>query len=159
MTAEILVPVSFGELLDKISILQIKSERISDEGKLANVRKELSALEQTWMAHPAAVKDIAKLRAELKAVNEQLWDIEDDIRLKEKVQAFDQGFIDLARSVYLRNDERAHQEGDQPGAGLGVRGREVLPGLRAAHVNPGRLPITPGGRRRSVRTQRYRLPR
>jgi len=107
MTAEILVPVSFGELLDKISILQIKSERISDEGKLANVRKELSALEQTWMAHPAAVKDIAKLRAELKAVNEQLWDIEDDIRLKEKVQAFDQGFIDLARSVYLRNDERA----------------------------------------------------
>jgi len=107
MTAEILVPVSFGELLDKISILQIKSERISDEGKLANVRKELSALEQTWMAHPAAVKDVAKLRAELKAVNEQLWDIEDDIRLKEKAQAFDQGFIDMARSVYLRNDERA----------------------------------------------------
>ena len=107
MTAEILVPVSFGELLDKISILQIKSERISDEGKLANVRKELSALETTWMAHPAAVKDIAKLRAELKAVNEQLWDIEDDIRLKEKAQAFDQGFVDLARSVYLRNDERA----------------------------------------------------
>ncbi|MBO8042612.1 hypothetical protein J6396_33705, partial [Pseudomonas aeruginosa] len=91
MSAEILVPVSFGELLDKISILQIKSERISDEGKLANVRRELSALEQTWMAHPAAVKDIAKLRAELKAVNEQLWDIEDDIRLKEKAQAFDQG--------------------------------------------------------------------
>ena len=57
--------------------------------------------------HPAAVKDIAKLRAELKAVNEQLWDIEDDIRLKEKAQAFDQGFVDLARSVYLRNDERA----------------------------------------------------
>ena len=107
MTAEILVPVSFGELLDKISILQIKSERISDEGKLANVRRELSALEKTWMAHPAAVKDIAKLRAELKAVNEQLWDIEDDIRLKEKAQAFDQGFVDLARSVYLRNDERA----------------------------------------------------
>ncbi|EKT4100317.1 MULTISPECIES: DUF6165 family protein [Stenotrophomonas] len=107
MSAEILVPVSFGELLDKISILQIKSERISDEGKLANVRRELSALEQTWMAHPAAVKDIAKLRAELKAVNEQLWDIEDDIRLKEKAQAFDQGFVDLARSVYLRNDERA----------------------------------------------------
>ena len=71
------------------------------------MRRELSALEQTWMAHPAAVKDIAKLRAELKAVNEQLWDIEDDIRLKEKAQAFDQGFVDLARSVYLRNDERA----------------------------------------------------
>lgn len=107
MTAEILVPVSFGELLDKISILQIKSERIGDEAKLANVRKELSALEKTWMAHPAAVKDVARLRADLKEVNEQLWDIEDDIRLKEKAQAFDQDFIDLARSVYLRNDERA----------------------------------------------------
>ncbi|KOQ72279.1 DUF6165 family protein [Stenotrophomonas maltophilia] len=107
MTAEILVPVSFGELLDKISILQIKSERIGVEAKLANVRKELSALEKTWMAHPAAVKDVARLRADLKEVNEQLWDIEDDIRLKEKAQAFDQDFIDLARSVYLRNDERA----------------------------------------------------
>ena len=107
MTAEILVPVSFGELLDKISILQIKSERISDEGKLANVRRELSALDTTWMGHPAAVKDIAKLRADLKAVNEQLWDIEDEVRLKEKAQAFDQAFVDLARSVYLRNVERA----------------------------------------------------
>ena len=107
MTAEILVPVSFGELLDKISILQIKSERISDEGKLANGRRELSALDTTWMGHPAAVKDIAKLRADLKAVNEQLWDIEDEIRLKEKAQAFDEAFVQLARSVYIENDERA----------------------------------------------------
>jgi hypothetical protein len=82
--SEIVVPVSFGELLDKIAILQIKSERIADPAKLANVRRELSALEQTWMAHPAAGHDIAKLRAALKAVNERLWVIEDDIRMKER---------------------------------------------------------------------------
>ncbi|MEN5426274.1 DUF6165 family protein [Stenotrophomonas pennii] len=107
MTAEILVPVAFGELLDKISILQIKSERISDEAKLANVRTELSALEKTWMAHPAGGKDVAQLRAELKAVNEELWDIEDAIRLQDKAGDFGETFIALARSVYLRNDERA----------------------------------------------------
>ncbi|MGQ4583164.1 DUF6165 family protein [Lysobacter sp. F60174L2] len=105
--SEILVPVSFGELLDKIAILQIKSERMSDPAKLANVRNELSALEKTWMGHPAANTDIVRLRADLKAVNERLWDIEDDIRVKEKAQAFDEGFIKLARSVYFQNDERA----------------------------------------------------
>ncbi|MDR6095536.1 DUF6165 family protein [Stenotrophomonas sp. SORGH_AS_0321] len=107
MTAEILVPVAFGELLDKISILQIKSERISDEAKLTNVRTELSALEKTWMAHPAGGKDVAQLRAELKAVNEELWDIEDNIRLQDKAGDFGDAFVALARSVYLRNDERA----------------------------------------------------
>ena len=107
MTAEILVPVAFGELLDKISILQIKSERISDEGKLANVRTELSALEKTWMAHPAGGKDVAQLRADLKAINEELWDIEDNIRLQDKAGDFGDAFVALARSVYLRNDERA----------------------------------------------------
>ena len=112
MTAEIQVPVSFGELLDKISILQIKSERISDEAKLANIRTELSALEKTWLAHPAGVKDIAKLRADLKAVNERLWDIEDNIRLQDKVQDFGPAFIELARSVYLQNDERARIKKD-----------------------------------------------
>jgi hypothetical protein len=110
--SEILVPVSFGELLDKIAILQIKSERMSDPAKLANVRNELSALEQTWLSHPAAGGDIARLRAELKAVNERLWVIEDDIRIKEKAQAFDDGFIKLARSVYFENDERARIKKD-----------------------------------------------
>ena len=105
--SELLVPVSYGELLDKIAILQIKSERMTDPAKLANVRNELSALESTWMAHPAASGDIAGLRAALKAVNERLWVIEDDIRLKEKAQAFDAEFIKLARSVYFENDERA----------------------------------------------------
>ncbi|MET1025423.1 MAG: DUF6165 family protein [Pseudoxanthomonas sp.] len=110
--SEILTPVSFGELLDKISILQIKSERMTDAAKLANVRKELSALDQTWMAHPAAVQDVAKLRADLKAVNERLWVIEDDIRVKEKAQAFDDEFIRLARSVYFENDTRARIKKD-----------------------------------------------
>jgi hypothetical protein len=110
--SEILVPVSFGELLDKISILQIKSERISDPAKLANVRKELSALEKTWMAHPAAGGDIVELRAQLKAVNERLWVIEDDIRVMEKAQRFDDAFIQLARSVYFENDQRARIKKD-----------------------------------------------
>lgn len=107
MTAEIVVPVSYGELLDKISILQIKSERITDAGKLANVRTELDALDATWQQHPAAGRDVSVLRQELKAVNERLWDIEDAVRLKEKAQAFDAQFVELARSVYLQNDERA----------------------------------------------------
>ena len=105
--SEILVPVSFGELLDKIAILQIKSERMSDPAKLANVRNELNALDATWSAHEASRVDITALRAALKAVNEQLWVIEDDIRDKEAAQSFDAGFIELARSVYFRNDERA----------------------------------------------------
>ena len=110
--SEIQVPVSFGELLDKIAILQIKSERMKDEAKLANVRRELAALEQTWMVHPAAGHDIVRLRAELKAVNERLWEIEDDIRVKEKRQEFDAEFIRLARAVYFENDERARVKKD-----------------------------------------------
>jgi hypothetical protein len=105
--SEISVPVSFGELLDKIAILQIKSERMTDPAKVANVHNELAALERTWMAHPAASQDIARLRADLKAVNERLWVIEDDIRLTEKARAFDDEFIRLARSVYFENDTRA----------------------------------------------------
>ena len=110
--SEIQVPVSFGELLDKIAILQIKSERMTDPAKLANVRNELSALEATWLAHPVASTDIARLRADLKAVNERLWVIEDDIRMKERAQAFDDGFIRLARAVYFENDERARIKKD-----------------------------------------------
>jgi hypothetical protein len=110
--SEILVPVSFGELLDKIAILQIKSERMSDPAKLANVRNELGALERTWMAHPAAGHNIVELRAQLKAVNERLWVIEDDIRIKEKAQEFDAEFIRLARAVYFENDDRARIKKD-----------------------------------------------
>ena len=105
--SEILTPVSFGELLDKIAILQIKSERIADPAKLANVRNELTALEKLWLAHPAAGHDLVRLRADLKAVNERLWVIEDDIRILESRQVFDDSFVQLARSVYFENDERA----------------------------------------------------
>jgi len=105
--SEILVPVSFGELLDKIAILEIKAERMADPAKLVNVQRELSALRTTWESHPASRSDIDALRAALKAVNERLWVIEDDIRIKEKAQAFDAEFIGLARAVYFENDERA----------------------------------------------------
>jgi hypothetical protein len=104
---EISVAVSFGELIDKITILEIKAERIRDDAKLANVRAELDLLNATWNRHPAAHVDIADARARLKRVNEALWDIEDRIRLKEQAQAFDAEFIELARAVYFRNDERA----------------------------------------------------
>jgi uncharacterized protein YukE len=105
--SEILVPVSFGELLDKIAILQIKSGRIADPAKLANVRRELDALNATWRAHPASQVDIGDLLDALRKVNEALWDIEDDIRGKERAREFDQEFIRLARAVYVTNDERA----------------------------------------------------
>jgi len=105
--SEILVPVSFGELLDKIAILQIKSERIRDPAKLANVRRELDALNATWRAHPASQVGIDDLLAALHRVNEALWDIEDDIRDKERAGEFDDEFVRLARAVYVTNDERA----------------------------------------------------
>src|SRR5579863_6741771 len=105
MTA-ILVPISPGELLDKITILRIKCERIGDAAKLANVRLELSQLEQSRAALPGD-KDIGAEERELERVNADLWDIEDRIREHEAQRRFDAGFIELARSVYLRNDERA----------------------------------------------------
>ena len=101
------VPVSYGELIDKITILEIKSERIADPAKLGNVRAELDALNATWATHPASRTPIDDERARLLAVNQALWDIEDRIRVKEKEKAFDAGFVELARSVYVRNDERA----------------------------------------------------
>jgi hypothetical protein len=101
------VPVSFGELIDKITILEIKAARMHDAAKLANVRTELDLLNATWAQNPASHVDIRDERARLKTVNETLWDIEDRIRVKEKAQAFDAEFIELARSVYFRNDERA----------------------------------------------------
>jgi hypothetical protein len=100
-------PVSYGELIDKITILEIKSRRITDEAKLANVRNELDLLNATWANDSASETDINSERAQLFAVNELLWDIEDHIRLKERAQEFDQEFIELARAVYFRNDERA----------------------------------------------------
>ncbi|MBL0041553.1 MAG: hypothetical protein IPP28_11045 [Xanthomonadales bacterium] len=106
------VPVSFGELLDKVAILEIKSERMSDPVKLANVRRELDELRGIWGRSAQATIDIADLLAALKAVNERLWVIEDDIRIKESKQEFDAEFIRLARAVYFENDERARVKRD-----------------------------------------------
>ena len=105
--SEIKVPISPGELLDKITILRIKSKRMSDANKLANVRVELQELEHTWTASPYSKVDISAEIAALQAVNEKLWVIEDDIRDKERAQAFDGEFIRLARAVYFENDDRA----------------------------------------------------
>jgi hypothetical protein len=104
---DILVPISPGELLDKITILRIKCVRITDAAKLDNVRQELSRLERSWAASVPAATDLVAEEAELARVNAALWDIEDRIRDHEFEQRFDAGFIELARSVYLRNDERA----------------------------------------------------
>jgi Family of unknown function (DUF6165) len=101
------VPVSPGELLDKITILRIKSQRIGDADKLANVRLELDLLQRTWATLGSATAIVAADERALQAVNEQLWDIEDRIRDKEAARSFDQDFIELARAVYHRNDERA----------------------------------------------------
>jgi hypothetical protein len=109
---DILVPISPGELLDKITILRIKSARMSDAAKLANVRVELAELEKTWRAAVGAAADVSADERALQAVNERLWVIEDDIRLKEKAQAFDDEFVRLARSVYFENDERARIKKD-----------------------------------------------
>ena len=105
--SEIKVPISPGELLDKITILRIKSQRMSDPMKVSNVRVELLALEETWGGSAYAKIDIAADIGALLAVNERLWVIEDDIRDKERAQAFDAEFIRLARAVYFENDERA----------------------------------------------------
>ena len=104
---DILVPISPGELLDKITILRIKSARIVDEAKLANVHRELSRLQASRVAVLGADADLAVEEAALERVNAELWDIEDRIREHEAQQRFDADFIQLARAVYLRNDERA----------------------------------------------------
>ena len=101
------VQTSPGEFLDKLTILEIKSERMSDAAKLVNVRRELELLRATWAASPLAGRDVSALVADLKRVNEALWDIEDSIRLKEAAQAFDADFVELARAVYRTNDRRA----------------------------------------------------
>jgi hypothetical protein len=105
--SEILVPISPGELIDKITILRIKCARIADSAKLANVRRELAQLEHSRAASVPVGADLQADERELERVNGELWDIEDRIREHEAQQRFDAGFIELARSVYLRNDERA----------------------------------------------------
>ena len=104
---DILVPISPGELLDKITILRIKSERMSDPLKVANVKHELALLEKTWKDSGAGTVDLGNEEANLTLVNEKLWVIEDEIRDEERAKRFGEKFIELARAVYFTNDERA----------------------------------------------------
>jgi len=101
------IDISVGELLDKITILQIKQERMDDAAKLENVKKELHVLQGQWESSSYARINLDDQIGELKKINENLWDIEDKIRLKENTQEFDEEFIALARSVYVTNDVRA----------------------------------------------------
>jgi chorismate mutase len=104
---DILVPISPGELLDKITILRIKAARMSDAAKVANVKHELALLEKTWTDSGAAAVNLGNEEANLTRVNEALWVIEDDIRDEEREHRFGEKFIALARAVYVTNDERA----------------------------------------------------
>jgi len=104
---DILVPISPGELLDKITILRIKAARMTDAKKVANVKHELALLEATWKESGAAAVDLGGDEAELTRVNEMLWVIEDEIRDEEHAKRFEEKFIELARAVYVTNDERA----------------------------------------------------
>ncbi|MCK4704362.1 MAG: hypothetical protein KAT90_02685 [Gammaproteobacteria bacterium] len=104
--------ISIGEFFDKITILEIKKEQISDAEKLVNINNELNALNFLLNDLPFSRSDVEKEVAELKKINEELWVIEDDIRDKEAQKVFDQGFIDLARSVYFTNDRRSDVKRD-----------------------------------------------
>ena len=104
---DILIPASAGELIDKITILEIKVKNIRDPEKNRNVAKELEALVKCLRKNILDADQLADLRASLKSINEALWDIEDDIRLCEQRGEFGDKFIKLARSVYRQNDKRA----------------------------------------------------
>ena len=104
----ILIPISPGELLDKITILEIKSERIESVEKKSNVNTELGMLDKVWTDATSEDASLKSMRKELKSINESLWVIEDDIREEERNRQFGERFIELARSVYVTNDQRAN---------------------------------------------------
>ena len=106
------VEISIGEFFDKITILEIKQERIKDTAKLENINKELDSLNRLLQQQPFSRADVSDEVAELKAINEKLWEIEDDIREKESHKSFDQGFVELARAVYFTNDRRSEVKRD-----------------------------------------------
>ena len=101
------VEISAGELIDKITILEIKADRLADPAKLANVRSELEIMVAARDAALTPSFELGELTAGLKAVNERLWQIEDDIRDCERAKEFEVPFVELARAVYTNNDERA----------------------------------------------------
>ena len=100
------VSVSLGEVFDKITILQIKKDKIKDRNKLININKELNEIE-TFVEEHKNDNEILSFIKTLKNINLKLWEIEDKIRAKESLKEFDEDFIQLARSVYRVNDKRA----------------------------------------------------
>ncbi|MEM6507555.1 MAG: DUF6165 family protein [Planctomycetota bacterium] len=107
MGESVTIEVGAGELIDKITILEIKAERITDEAKLVNIRHELAVLTKTRDEQMKGTQELAGLSTELKSINEKIWDIEDDIRDCESRKDFGEAFIELARGVYHTNDKRA----------------------------------------------------
>jgi hypothetical protein len=103
----VLIPVAYGELIDKITILEIKAERLEDASKRVNVERELALLRETWAADSKSGTDISDLHQQLHAINARLWDIEEGKRACERERCFDASFVELARQVYIGNDERA----------------------------------------------------
>ena len=104
---QVLAPISVGELIDKITILELKQERIQQPGKLANIRRELALLSALLDSLMLTDPMITTKRTELKEVNGNLWDIENYKRSAEREQRFDEGFLNAARQVYIKNDQRA----------------------------------------------------
>ncbi len=102
------IPISPSELLDKITILEIKMVQINDASKLKNIENELQLLSKIWDQFCTNNEALNLLKQELKERNKNLWDIEDQIRIKESNKEFDSDFIELARSVYFENDKRAN---------------------------------------------------
>lgn len=100
------IQVSWGELIDKITILEIKKQRLKSQESVTNVQNELAELMNIVHYTLTKRQDLVDLKQQLKSVNENLWEIEDKIRAKEAAKSFDQEFIELARSVYMNNDER-----------------------------------------------------
>lgn len=100
------VEISLGEFIDKMVILEIKENRITDKAKLQNIKKELETLRKTWRSYKNNT-DIEQEISQLRNINEDLWIIEDKIREKEASKNFDEEFIELARKVYISNDKRS----------------------------------------------------
>ena len=107
-TIKPIVQVSWGELIDKMTILEIKEQRLKSTNAVANVRRELATLAS--VVHDILLQrpDLASVKTQLRSINEALWDIEDEIRAKEAAKSFDEQFVELARSVYVNNDKRGN---------------------------------------------------
>ena len=104
---KILAEISAGELIDKITILEIKQDKISEKDKLMNIQNELSSLNETFKKYIPDQDEIVNFKEDLKKINLKLWEIEEGKRFAEKNKKFDENFIELARNVYKFNDERA----------------------------------------------------